>query len=494
MKRTPFGLLVFLSAFACMSLACGGGNGGNGSGNGGNGGNGNGGNGGGAGGNITPASVAWLQEAPSSTFVFTPMAGAYASDQTFSSKPISSMQQDMYVSVSLSNDGKKVAYSAGAEIYTANIDGTAQNLIQADGSNPEWAPDGSRIVFSRVLSSGMTQTWIMNADGSSEHLVMDGQFTSGGNFSGDGQTIVAGANNGIATFDVSGGNFKQLTTSTYTDSYGSWNLDILPAYSKGPHRIHAVRHVLRTLLLLRPVRRRHDDERGWHERAQSDAGRVGPDIRRAHASVEREDTRCVQRRQPGHVQSRHLCADLRERRRVRCSDDHAPDHELTFRRLLLLLVREYGMGRCSVISGPKQRSLRSLMKQLFTLVFILTVLVVGAQGQAALATAPDVRTQKPANPSVYVEEVSSQGGVVASSDTALEAIKTLQDKHVRVVTIKEKADFILQVTRQLGKKSWKKDTKVVLSNRDGEVILAKSTRSVGGAMGDIVDYVRKQSQ
>jgi hypothetical protein len=134
------------------------------------------------------------------------------------------------------------------------------------------------------------------------------------------------------------------------------------------------------------------------------------------------------------------------------------------------------------------------MKQLFTLVFILTVLVVGAQGQAALATAPDVRTQKPANPSVYVEEVSSQGGVVASSDTALEAIKTLQDKHVRVVTIKEKADFILQVTRQLGKKSWKKDTKVVLSNRDGEVILAKSTRSVGGAMGDIVDYVRKQSQ
>lgn len=104
------------------------------------------------------------------------------------------------------------------------------------------------------------------------------------------------------------------------------------------------------------------------------------------------------------------------------------------------------------------------------------------------------RDQKLVNPAIYVEEVSSQGGVVASSDTALEAIKTLQEKHIRVVTIKDKADFILQVTRQLGKKSWKKDTKVVLSDRNGEVVLAKSTRSVGGAMGDIVDYVRKRSE
>jgi hypothetical protein len=95
------------------------------------------------------------------------------------------------------------------------------------------------------------------------------------------------------------------------------------------------------------------------------------------------------------------------------------------------------------------------------------------------------------NPAIYVEEVSSQGGVVASSDTALEAIKTLQEKHIRVVTIKDKADFILQVTRQLGKKSWKKDTKLVLSNRNGEVVLAKSTRTVGGAMGDVVDYIHK---
>src|SRR5581483_4083190 len=114
MKNASLSILGLL----LMSMACGG-NGGaiNGSGvaGGGGGGGGNGG-GGGAGGNVASASVAWLQEVSGSTFVFTPMVGTYANDQTFSSKPISSMQQDMYVSVSLSTDGKKIAYSAGAQI------------------------------------------------------------------------------------------------------------------------------------------------------------------------------------------------------------------------------------------------------------------------------------------------------------------------------------------------------------------------------------------
>jgi len=122
-----------------------------------------------------------------------------------------------------------------------------------------------------------------------------------------------------------------------------------------------------------------------------------------------------------------------------------------------------------------------------------------ASGSAAPPAPPakpqkEERSQGPALPVIYVEEVSSQGGIVASSDTSLEAIKTLQEKGMRVVTIKEKADYILQVTRQLGKKSWGKDVKIVLSNREGEVVLAKSTRSVGGAMGDVADYIRRKHE
>src|SRR5437016_3083062 len=122
------------------------------------------------------------------------------------------------------------------------------------------------------------------------------------------------------------------------------------------------------------------------------------------------------------------------------------------------------------------------------LTFLAFFLTSCALGQDLVPPAATTRATKLVNPAIFVEEVSSSGGVVASSDTALEAIKTLSEKHIRVVTIKEKADFVLQVTRQLGKKSWKKDTKLVLSNRDGEVVLAKSTRTVGGGMGDVVDY------
>lgn len=103
--------------------------------------------------------------------------------------------------------------------------------------------------------------------------------------------------------------------------------------------------------------------------------------------------------------------------------------------------------------------------------------------------------EKPASnshlPTIYVEEVSSEGSIMASSDTTLEAMKTLQQKGMNVVTHRDKADYILQITRQLGKKSWRKDTKLVVSNREGKVVYANSTRSVGGGMGDVADHVRK---
>ena len=108
---------------------------------------------------------------------------------------------------------------------------------------------------------------------------------------------------------------------------------------------------------------------------------------------------------------------------------------------------------------------------------------------------PDGRTREKASlPAIYVEDGSNSGGRDVASDTALEAMQTLQKKGMRVVTIKEKADYTLKITRQLGKRSVRKDTKFVLSNREGEVVLTNSTRSVGGAVGDVVHYIRKHQQ
>lgn len=136
------------------------------------------------------------------------------------------------------------------------------------------------------------------------------------------------------------------------------------------------------------------------------------------------------------------------------------------------------------------------MHKLFLIVCVAVAFAIPAVAQNGdgSGNSSSERSQKLVNPALYVEEVSSSGGRNASSDTALEAIKTLQSKHIRVVTIKEKADFILEITRELGKKRWSKDTKFVLSNREGEVILAKSTRSVGGSIGEVADYIHKHSE
>lgn len=137
------------------------------------------------------------------------------------------------------------------------------------------------------------------------------------------------------------------------------------------------------------------------------------------------------------------------------------------------------------------------MNRLFVILCVAVTLALPAvaqNGGGPDTGNPEARSRKLVTPAVYVEEVSSAGGRNASSDTALEAIKTLQSKHIRVVTIKEKADYVLEITRELGKKRWSKDTKFVLSNRDGDVVLAKSTRSVGGSVGEVADYIHKHSE
>jgi hypothetical protein len=101
---------------------------------------------------------------------------------------------------------------------------------------------------------------------------------------------------------------------------------------------------------------------------------------------------------------------------------------------------------------------------------------------------------RPRFPAIFAEEVTSEGVVITSSETLLEAIKTLNKKKMQVVTVRDRADYVLRITRELGKKSWRKDVKVVLSDRAGSVVYANSTRSVGGAMGDIADFILKRQQ
>lgn len=82
---------------------------------------------------------------------------------------------EMVENLSISRDGKTVAFDNGSNIYTMSIgDGTLTNVTPEHGGNgsPAWSPNGKKLVF---LNS--TLIWIMNRDGSDKKKLsanMDG--------------------------------------------------------------------------------------------------------------------------------------------------------------------------------------------------------------------------------------------------------------------------------------------------------------------------------
>jgi TolB protein len=77
-----------------------------------------------------------------------------------------------------SPDGQTIAFSRGdtADIYTIPAAGgqDPQRLTDARGHDtlPAWTPDGQQIVF-RSARAGRWQIFVMNADGSDQHMVID---------------------------------------------------------------------------------------------------------------------------------------------------------------------------------------------------------------------------------------------------------------------------------------------------------------------------------
>jgi WD40-like Beta Propeller Repeat len=62
-------------------------------------------------------------------------------------------------------------------IYVMNADGSGLRDLSAraggmSDSDPDWAPDGSRVAFVRTPRAGAPEIWVMNADGSGAHRVV----------------------------------------------------------------------------------------------------------------------------------------------------------------------------------------------------------------------------------------------------------------------------------------------------------------------------------
>jgi Tol biopolymer transport system component len=110
--------------------------------------------------------------------------------------------QHIDVNPALSPDGSRIAFASyrpgdpNTQIYVMNRDGTGQRALtdRPEGAvQPAWSPDGSRICFVSNDGSGEGGIFVMNADGSDEHLVAEGNAFDPA-WSPDGSRIVFSLN------------------------------------------------------------------------------------------------------------------------------------------------------------------------------------------------------------------------------------------------------------------------------------------------------------
>jgi WD40 repeat protein len=138
----------------------------------------------------------------------------------------------------VSPDGATLVFSSGSgpvNIFTSDIDGS--NRVQLTNStnasrfnyDPEFSPDGSKIVFYSNRTSGNFHIWVMDADGSDPvQLTTTGQngFPS---WSADGTRILFTSNRDgnfeIYVMDADGSDQTRLTNNSATESRSAFSPD-----------------------------------------------------------------------------------------------------------------------------------------------------------------------------------------------------------------------------------------------------------------------------
>ncbi|HJV30230.1 MAG TPA: TIR domain-containing protein [Gaiellaceae bacterium] len=118
-----------------------------------------------------------------------------------------------------SPDGQRLVLARAGDIFVVDASGDNGRPLTSGAefdNAPDWSPDGTRIAFDRAkprATSGTHDVWVMNADGTLQANLTDGQDESGAapDWSGDGTRIVFQRRNALWWMRADGSEQQRLS-------------------------------------------------------------------------------------------------------------------------------------------------------------------------------------------------------------------------------------------------------------------------------------------
>jgi Tol biopolymer transport system component len=112
----------------------------------------------------------------------------------------------------VSGNGRRMALTSG-DIYVIDRNGNGKRLLTRNGTFPTWSPDGTKIAFARNQRrwSDHVGIWVVNADGSGEHLVWATSDEGGAlSWSPDGTRIAFASSETIVSIRTDGTGIREI--------------------------------------------------------------------------------------------------------------------------------------------------------------------------------------------------------------------------------------------------------------------------------------------